>query len=91
MTTVTIENNNQLHLPAEVQKLVPVGTRLQVALDENGRIILTPQPDIQTILQESFGIWADRTDLPADGVTYVNDLRRGQRLDDFGIGLDETA
>lgn len=91
MTTIVIENDYQVRLPAEISELVPIGTRLQVTVDETGRIILSPEPDVKTILQECFGMWADRTDLPADSVDYVNDIRRGQRLDEFGIGLDETA
>lgn len=91
MPIVTIKNNYQVHLPAEIQKVVPVGTRLQISVDDTGRIILSPEPDVQAILRESFGIWADRTEVFVDGVDYVDDIRRGQRLDDFGIGTDDLT
>ena len=91
MPTVTIENDYQVHLPAEIQKIVPVGARLQISVDEIGRIILSPEPDVVTLLQESFGMWANRTDLPANGVEYVDEIRQGQRLDQFGIGADDFA
>jgi hypothetical protein len=41
-------------------------------------------------LMASFGMWADRTDLPADSIDYVDEIRRGHRLDDFGLRTDET-
>jgi bifunctional DNA-binding transcriptional regulator/antitoxin component of YhaV-PrlF toxin-antitoxin module len=91
MPTVLIENNYQVQLPAEIQKVVPVGTRLQISIDETGRIILAPEPDAAAVLRESFGMWANRRDLPADGVAYVDDIRRGQRLDEWGIGADDPA
>lgn len=28
---------------------------------------------------ETFGMWADRTDIPSDGVEYVNEIRKGRR------------
>ena len=37
----------------------------------------------------AFGMWADRTDQSADSLDYVDDLRRGQRLDDLE-SPDET-
>lgn len=91
MPTVTIKNNYQVHLPAEIQRMVPVGARLQISVDEQGRIILAPEPDAATVLQESFGMWADRTDVPPDGIDYVDDIRRGQRLDQWDIGADDPA
>jgi hypothetical protein len=30
-------------------------------------------------------MWADRDDVPADGVAYMDEIRRGQRLNDLGL------
>jgi len=49
-----------------------------------------PAERVEAILRETFGMWADRTDIPADGVEYVNGIRRGHRLDEFGLRSDET-
>jgi len=37
----------------------------------------------QTALQATFGLWADRDDIPKDGVLYTQNIRRGHRLDDL--------
>ncbi len=44
---------------------------------------------VQAALMETFGMWADRTDIPADSVEYVNQIRRGQRLEELGL-FNET-
>lgn len=62
---------------------MPVGTPVQVTVDEAGRIILTPESKIQAILLETFGMWADRDDLPKDGVAYMDEVRQGQRLNNL--------
>ena len=89
MTKVLVEDGYQFSLPSELQSFAPVGTEFQVTIDEIGRIILTPEANVRGILMETFGMWADRDDLPADGVEYVNNIRQGQRLDELGIMADE--
>ncbi len=44
----------------------------------------------QTALEETFGMWADRDDLAGDGVAYVQNIRRGQRLDDLLEQVNEA-
>ncbi|MBN1887860.1 MAG: hypothetical protein JW850_07705 [Thermoflexales bacterium] len=44
---------------------------------------------IQAVLMETFGMWADRTDIPADSIEYVNQIRRGYRLEELGL-FNET-
>ena len=41
-------------------------------------------------LEATFGMWADRDDIAHDGVTYVQEIRRGHRLDDFLERTDEN-
>ena len=47
-----------------------------------------PAERVEAILRETFGMWADRIDVPADGVEYVNQLRQGRRLRELGIVSD---
>ena len=51
------------------------------------RVALSAE-QIRARLMETFGMWADRTDVPADGVEYVNQLRQGRRLRELGIVSD---
>jgi hypothetical protein len=90
MTKVLVEEGYQLSLPPELQPLAPVGTQFEIMVDEVGRIILTPETKIRTILMETFGMWSDRKDVAVDGVEFVNDIRQGQRLDELGIPTVET-
>jgi hypothetical protein len=78
MTKVLVKEGYQLSLPPELQPLAPVGTQFEITVDEAGRIILTPESKIRAILMETFGMWSDREDVPADGVEFVNDIRQGQ-------------
>jgi hypothetical protein len=90
MTKVLVKKGYQLSLPPELRSLAPVGTQFEITVDEAGRIILTPETEIRALLLETFGMWSDREDLPANGVDFVNDIRQGQRLDDLGISAVET-
>ena len=90
MTKVLVEEGYQLSLPPELQSLAPVGTQFEVTIDEVGRIILTPESQIRTILMETFGMWSGRDDLLANGVEFMDDIRQGQRLDELGITTVET-
>ena len=44
----------------------------------------------QTALAATSGMWADRDDVAQDGVEYVQNIRRGHRLNDFVEPVDET-
>ena len=41
-------------------------------------------------LEATFGMWADRDDIATDGVAYVQEIRRGHRLDDFLEQVNEN-
>jgi hypothetical protein len=45
--------------------------------------------DAHRVLQGTFGMWADRDDLPANGVNYVNQIRQSTRWDDMRLAADE--
>lgn len=91
MTTVTIEDGFRMTLPEELRSRLSVGDELLASRDNNGRIILTAKSEMRQALDKAFGIWADRTDIPKDGVEYVNQIRNDGRLDEIGKRLHETA
>jgi bifunctional DNA-binding transcriptional regulator/antitoxin component of YhaV-PrlF toxin-antitoxin module len=85
MLRVKVESDFRITLPEPLRAPLHVGDELMVTTDPVGRIIITPEARIRTILEETAGMWADRADIPADGVEYVNEIRRGHRLDDLGL------
>jgi len=85
-----IEDGYRVVLPPEVQSLVRIGASVWVTVDQAGRIILTPEGQAQAALLETFGMWADRDDIPSDGVTYMDQVRRGHRLNELGLTPDEA-
>ena len=90
MTKVLIQEGYRVNLPTKAQKVAPIGTELVVMVDRAGRIILTPEAHIRSILLETFGMWSEHKDAPKDGVGYVDQIRQGQRLDHFGFTTDEA-
>jgi len=58
------------------------GQEVSVSLDKQGRLIITPIEQVRAVLKETFGMWADRSDIPIDGTEYVDQIRRRRRLDD---------
>lgn len=91
MLTITIEDGFRMTLPEELRSTLCVGDELLASQDDDGRIILAAKAEMVQALDEAFGIWADRTDIPKDGVEYVNQIRSGRRFDEVGKRLHETA
>lgn len=71
-------------IPDEYRKQFSPDDQVAVSVDEQGRLIITPIEQIRALLAETFGMWKDRTDLP-NGITYMDEVRRGHRLDEPGI------
>jgi bifunctional DNA-binding transcriptional regulator/antitoxin component of YhaV-PrlF toxin-antitoxin module len=90
MIMTKISSQYTLKIPTEFRSALPAGEEVTITVDMQGRLIVTPVEKIRTLLMETFGMWADRTDIPSDGVTYVDEIRKGRRLDDFGLHQDET-
>jgi len=44
----------------------------------------------RSALAATFGMWSDRDDVAGDGVTYVQTIRRGHRLNDLLEQVDEA-
>lgn len=89
MSQVLIEEGYRVVLPPEAQNLVSIGTPVQVTIDKAGRIILTPESQVQNILMETFGMWADQTDI-SDGIAYMDEVRKGTRLSNLGLPPNEV-
>jgi bifunctional DNA-binding transcriptional regulator/antitoxin component of YhaV-PrlF toxin-antitoxin module len=85
MNRVLVEKGFRLTLPKELRDDMQEGEEFIVTVDSAGRIVLLSEKRIRAALQRTAGIWEGRTDVPADGVKYVNRLRRGRRLRRLGV------
>ena len=85
MVTVRISQQYTVKIPDQSRPSVHAGQEMAVSVDRQGRLLLTPLEQVREALQESFGIWADRTDIPKSGVGYVNKIRKGKRINSLGL------
>jgi bifunctional DNA-binding transcriptional regulator/antitoxin component of YhaV-PrlF toxin-antitoxin module len=85
MVTVHVSSDYTVKIPNKFRSRLHAGQEVAVSVDAQGRLIITPIEQMRALLQETFGMWADRTDIPTDGVEYVDYIRRGRRLDDLGL------
>ena len=67
------------------QTLSPAEIRwLREALDQTiAQPTASVEPNPREILKQTFGMWASRDDVPADGVDYVVQIRQARRWDDL--------
>lgn len=77
-------------IPDEYRERFAPGQQVAVTADAQGRLVVTRIEEIRAILEKTFGMWADRTDIPTDGVAYMDEIRRGSRLDEFEKERDEN-
>ncbi len=80
MNRVQIEEGFRVKMPKEVRGDLSVGDEVVITVDHAGRIIILSPQRIQEALRHTAGLWEGRTDIPGDGVRYVNKMRRGRRL-----------
>jgi bifunctional DNA-binding transcriptional regulator/antitoxin component of YhaV-PrlF toxin-antitoxin module len=85
MLKTKIEADFRITIPEPLRPSLEVGDELLITTDQAGRIILTPEARIRSILQRTAGMWRGRQDVPADGVEYVNHMRQGRRLRELGV------
>lgn len=90
MDVTKISPEYTVPIPDRFRKLFAAGQEVVVTTDRQGRLIVTPLERIRQALETTSGMWADRTDIPADGVDYVAEVRSGQRLEDLGLTTDEA-
>lgn len=89
MIITKIGKDYTLNIPLALRQKLTIGQEVGVSTDIQGRLIVTPLEQIQTVLLETFGLWADRTDLPTDSLDYMDQIRQGQRLDQSEPRADE--
>ncbi len=77
MITVTIEDGFKIALPEAARKFFHEGDEVIVTRNGDGHFVILTLQQLREKLDESFGMWADRTDIPSDGVAFVNEIRRG--------------
>lgn len=85
MVTVHVSSDYTVKIPSKFRSRLHAGQEVAVSEDAQGRLIITPIELVHAALTETFGMWADRKDIPANGVDYVDQIRRGRRLDDMGL------
>ena len=90
MVVTKIGQEFTLNIPDQFRQKFTPGQEVAVSTDAQGRLVVTPIEQIRALLMETFGMWADRTDLPADSINYVDDIRRGRRLDEMDLRSDEA-
>ena len=71
-----VEADFRITLPEELRSQVQVGDQVLLALNPAERRARRPEVQVNAILAETAGLWQNRTDLPADGVAYVQALRQ---------------
>ena len=84
MLRTKVESDYRVRIPIELRESLQVGEELFVKVDHDGHILLIPKAHALEILERTAGMWQGRTDMPEDGVAYVNQLRQGHRLHDLG-------
>ena len=85
MIYVLVEEGFRLTVPKELQSRLRVGDKMLVDVDRSGRIVLLSEERVRATLARTAGLWRGRKDIPANGVKYVNRLRRGTRLRRLGV------
>ena len=81
MVLTKITPKYTLNIPDEFRKILPAGQEVVITIDKQGRMVVTPIEKIREALADSFGMWADRTDMTSDARYYVREIRKGYRLD----------
>ena len=90
MVVTKISSKFTLDIPDEFRKALPAGQEVAITIDKQGRMVVTPIEKIREALVESFGMWADRSDIPADALQHVREIRKGYRLDKTRADENET-
>jgi hypothetical protein len=85
MSIVKIDPDYRIEIPLELSPLVRVGDEVEVRTNEDGSVTLILPGLVDEVLDSTAGMWADRSDIPTDGVEYVDAFRSGTRLTHLGI------
>ena len=85
MVTVQISPQYTVKIPETFRSQLRVGQQVAISVDTQGRLVLTPLEQARAVLDETFGIWEGRADIPKSGVKYMDKIRRGHRLKNLGL------
>ncbi len=80
MIVIRVTPEYTLNIPDRYRQMIHAGQEVALSVDAQGRLVITPVEKIQATLLESFGMWKDRTDLPRNGIEYMDQIRHGERL-----------
>jgi hypothetical protein len=90
MVVTTISKEFTLRIPEAYRASYSPGQQVAISADPQGRLVITPIEQVRAILAETSGIWADRPDLPGDSLDIMDELRKGSRLSEPGLAVDEA-
>lgn len=90
MIRTKINKGFTVNIPPPFRSRLSVGEEIAISSDAQGRLIITPMEQIRAQLTQTFGMWSDRTDLPSEALEYVDEQRRGDRLDLIASQMDEA-
>jgi AbrB family looped-hinge helix DNA binding protein len=80
MLRTKIDKRYRVTIPESLRSALRAGDEILISIDDSGRILLIPESRVVEILQRTAGIWAGRQDIPRDGISYVDQIRPGRRL-----------
>ena len=79
MATTRVSPRYTLKIPAKYRSVIRAGRKVEIASDEQGRLIITPLESPVVALMATFGLWSGREDLPADSVRAVDEWRQAMQ------------
>lgn len=88
MLKAILDTDFRITIPEPLRTRLEVGQELFVTIDQANRLVLIPISRVEAILERTAGLWQGRSDIPSDGVEYVNQLRQGRRLVELGVGAN---
>ncbi len=88
MLIAKIDADYRIAIPESLRAEWHVGDEVIVTAEAGGTLKLVPKARALEILERTAGLWQGRLDVSADGVTYVNEIRTGHRLNDLGVASD---
>jgi bifunctional DNA-binding transcriptional regulator/antitoxin component of YhaV-PrlF toxin-antitoxin module len=90
MIVTKISKEFTLRIPEPYREIYGPGQEVAISADPQGRLVITPIEQVRAILAETSGIWADHADLAGDSLDIMDELRKGSRLSQPGLAVDEA-
>jgi bifunctional DNA-binding transcriptional regulator/antitoxin component of YhaV-PrlF toxin-antitoxin module len=73
MIVTHVSQEYTLPIPDEIRESFGAGQEVVIGADVQGRLVVTPIEYVRTVLQATFGLWADRSVVPGANVAYMMD------------------